>query len=430
MWTNWSGTYSVTPQQIVQPRSVDEVVAAVTTASDLSIKAIGAGHSFTDVGLSRGTLIKMDHLRGIIAANPDSGIVTVGAGTRLRDLNEALWDLGLALTNLGDIDAQTISGAISTGTHGTGSRFGGLASQVRGLQLVTAEGELLDCSPSENAEIFEAARLSLGAVGVITAVTLQCEPAFLLHALEAPSTLPVTLEAFGATISAADHFEFYWFPHTQRVLTKTNVRLPASSAGLDRLGRVRAWVDDEFLANTVFEQMNRLTTKRPRLTRLANNVAARALSERSYTDRSYRVFSSPRRVKFREMEYAIPRVSMPYVVQEIDNWIQRSGEHIGFPIGVQVAAPDDVLLSPAYGRDTAYVAVHTYHQQPHEKYFLAVEQIARSVHGRPHWGKLHYRSVDDLASAYPRFYDFLKIRDKLDPARRFSNDYLRRVLGS
>jgi len=429
-WHNWSRTYSVTPARIVRPRTAeqvaDEVCRAVT--DNLSVKAVGSGHSFTDIAVTRGVLVDLSLLTGIIAADRATGLVTVAAGTTLRELNVALWKMGLSLANLGDIDGQTISGAISTGTHGTGRAFGGLATQVRGLELVTADGELIECSSERNPEIFTAARVGLGALGIITAVTLHCEPAFLLHAVEAPADLDDLLEALPA-LEASDHFEFYWFPHTRRALTKTNTRLPGH-AEPKPLGRFKGWLDDEFLANTVFEGVNRITSARPSLVGTANRVAARALTERSYTDRAYRVFTSPRRVVFREMEYAIPRKALPHVLDEIDGWLQHSGERVGFPIEVRFAAADNIPLSTGYGRDTCYVAVHQYHRRPHERYFLAVEAIARGVAGRPHWGKLHYRSADDLAPAYPRFEDFVRLRDRLDPERRFGNDYLRRVLGS
>ena len=213
------------------------------------------------------------------------------------------------------------------------------------------------------------------------------------------------------------------------VLTKTNTRLPASTP-LEPVGRFKGWLDDEFLSNTVFERLNRITTRRPRMIPATNKIAARILSQRSYTDRSYKVFASPRRVKLREMEYALARKSLTYVLEEIDNWISRSGAHIGFPVEVRFAAEDEIPLSTAYGRETCYVAVHEYHRRSHERYFLAVEQIAREVGGRPHWGKLHYRSAENLAPVYPRFEQFLDVRNKLDPERRFGNDYLRRVLGS
>jgi L-gulono-1,4-lactone dehydrogenase len=429
-WSNWAGTYSVTPQRTVHPRTTADVADLIAKASeqDLSVKAIGSGHSFTDIGVTRGVLVHLDQLRGVTSVDRKTGLVKVAAGTPLSELNAVLWNMGLSMTNLGDIDAQTISGAISTGTHGTGHAFGGLATQVRGLQLVTANGEILNCSAGENADVFAAARLGLGALGVITEVTLKCEPAFALRALEAPASYDALIETIKASVADNDHFEFYWFPHTRRVLTKANNRLPGST-GLKPLGRLKSWVDDEFLSNKVFEKVNRLTTWRPSLVPAANNFAARVLSAREYTDRSYKVFASPRRVRFREMEYALPRDALPHVIDEIDEWIKRTGENIGFPVEVRFAAADDIPLSTAYGRDTCYVAVHQYHRLPFEKYFLAVEHIVRSVEGRPHWGKLHFLTAEQLAPLYPRFADFVAMRDRLDPDRRFSNDYLRRVLG-
>ncbi|MFN2517545.1 MAG: D-arabinono-1,4-lactone oxidase, partial [Jatrophihabitantaceae bacterium] len=350
------------------------------------------------------------------------------AGTRLHDLNEALWHLGLAMSNLGDIDVQTISGAISTGTHGTGARFGGLATQVHALQLVLADGSLLQCEAGENADVFAAARVGLGALGVIATVTLKCEPAFALAAAEAPAELDDVLADLDTNVAGNDHYEFFWFPHTRRALTKRNNRvLPGTE--LRPLGRVRRWVDDEFLANTVFDAVNRLSTRRPALIAHVNTLATRALGARDYIDRSDRVFASPRRVRFREMEYAVPRTAVPHVLREIQAYLARSGEQVAFPVEVRFAAADDIWLSTANGRESGYVAVHQYALREHERYFRAVEQIATGVGGRPHWGKLHYRDASSLRIAYPRFDDFVAVRDRLDPQRVFGNDHLARVLG-
>ncbi len=429
-WRNWSDTFAVTPARIRCPSSADEVAAEVCRAAEdeLSVKAVGAGHSFTDIAATRGVMLDLSKLTGIIEADPHTGLVTVAAGTVLRDLTPALWQLGLSMTSLGDIDSQTIAGAIATGTHGTGRRVGGLATQVRGLQLVTGDGQLLNCSAEQHRELFAAARVGLGALGIITAVTLQCEPAFVLRAVEAPADYDDLLEVL-PTLELHDHFEFYWFPHTRRVLTKVQSRLPGDTP-LQPLGRLRGWRDDQLLANTVFDAVNRLTTARPRLIGGANRLAARALAQRDYTDRAYRVFPSERRVLYRAMEYAVPRASLAHVLDEIDSWLQRTGERVGFPVQVRLSAADNIPLSMAFGRDSCHIAVRQYHRRSHEGYFGAVEDIAREVDGRPHWGKLHYRSAEDLAPAYPLFEEFLAIRDKVDPDRRFGNDYLRRVLGS
>ena len=420
-WTNWSGTVRA-DVDIATPGSIAELQEIVTTGRHL--KAVGAGHSFTALAQTDGVQIRLDRMSGVLRADRESGLVTVLAGTRLHELNETLWQLGLALANLGHIDAQTVAGAISTGTHGTGGRLGGLATQVCGMQLVLADGSLLDVG----ADLLPAARIGLGALGVIATVTLQCVPAFLLAASEAPGSLDDTLAGMQTNVAGNDHFEFYWFPHTRRVYTKRSNQVLPDTA-LKPIGRVRHFIDDELLSKTAFGAINRLTTRRPSLIPRTNAIAARTLPARDYIDRSYRVFASPRRVVFREMEYAVPRVAVPYVLAEIETWLARSGERIGFPVEVRFAAADDIWLSAAYQRDSAYVAVYQYHRRAHEGYFTAVEAIARSVRGRPHWGKLHSLSRDELWQAYPRFDDFLAVRDKLDPRRVFANDHLARLLG-
>ncbi|MBE7188679.1 D-arabinono-1,4-lactone oxidase [Jatrophihabitans endophyticus] len=429
VWTNWAGTVSC-DVAVAAPASVGELqrVVAAATERGQRVKPVGAGHSFTAIAATDGLQLDLRHLAGIVHADRASGLVTVLAGTRLHDLNEALWQLGLSMTNLGDIDVQTVSGAVSTGTHGTGARFGGIATQLRALELVLADGALLRCSAEENPEIFAAARVGLGALGVVATVTLQCEPAFALAASEAPASLDDVLADLDANVLGNDHFEFYWFPHTRRTLTKRNNRvLPRT--GLRPLPPARAWLDDRFLSNTVFDGVNRLTTRRPGLIPRANAIASGALSARDFVDRSYRVFASPRTVRFREMEYAVPRDAVPHVLAEIERWLARSGELVGFPVEVRFAAADDIWLSTAYERESGYVAVHQYHRREHERYFAAVERIATDVGGRPHWGKLHGRDAASLRAAYPRFDEFVAVRDKLDPGRTFDNDYLRRVLG-
>jgi L-gulono-1,4-lactone dehydrogenase len=419
-WTNWAGTVQC-DVEVARPASVPDLQEIVAGANGRHVKAIGSGHSFTAIGATDGIQISPDRLQGVVRADVTSGLVTVLAGTRLHELNETLWHLGLSLANLGDIDVQTVAGAISTGTHGTGLRLGGLATQVRGLQLVLADGTLYDASP-------EQAAVGLGALGVVATVTLQCEPAFALAAAELPAGLDDVLAELDTTVRVNDHFEFYWFPHTRRVLTKRNNRvLPGTE--LHPVGRMRGYVDDDFLSNPVFDAVNKLTTRNPTLIPRANAIAARALSARDYIDRSYRVFASPRRVVFREMEYAVPREAVPHVLAEIEAWLAKSGELIGFPVEVRFAAADGCWLSTAYGRETGYIAVHQYHRRDHETYFRAVEAIARSVDGRPHWGKVHYRDAASLAATYPRFGDFVALRDRLDPSRVFGNAYLERVLG-
>ncbi len=369
--------------------------------------------------------------------------VTVGAGLRLWALNDRLAERGLALANLGDINAQSIAGAISTGTHGTGGVQAGLSAQVRGVEVVLASGQLVQASASKNPELFEASRLGLGAVGILTAVTLAVEPAYYLRAVEEPWPLVRVLDELDALTglgsgvapaagepTAADdrpeHFEFYWFPHTRRTLTKRNYRTAHHDAPLHR---ARAWLDDELLSNNVFELTNRVAAAAPRTTRRINSIAARALSARAYTGPSDEVFVTSRRVRFRESEWAIPYAALYDVLREIDAWTNRSGARISFPIEVRFAAAEEPWLSTAYGRDSAYVAVHQFHRVAHSEYFAAVQDIMRAHGGRPHWGKMHSLDAAYLADQFPRMGDFTRVRAAHDPGGLFLNPYLKQLLG-
>jgi FAD-linked oxidoreductase len=335
---------------------------------------------------------------------------------------------GLAMENLGDIDRQTISGATSTGTHGTGARFGGLATQIAALTLVTAGGALLHVSQTENPELFDAARLGLGALGVVVDITVACVPAFKLHAVERPEPLAAVLDDFEARATEPDHFELYWFPHTSTALTKTNQRLPMDAESKP-LNRFKRWVDDDLMSNQVFAGVCHLGRMIPAAVPPVNRLAQRLTNNREFTDVSTSVFTTKRRVRFREMEYALPRPAIPEVLRDIEALIARKRWRISFPLEVRVAAPDDIWLSTAYRRDTGYIAIHRFYKEDFHEYFRGVEEVFRAHEGRPHWGKLHYQDAASLSQRYPRFNDFVSARKRLDPTGLFTNDYLDRVLG-
>ncbi len=430
MWTNWAGTASTTPVAIAHPASTEEVAALVVDAATrgLRVKAVGSGHSFTAIAITDGVLVELDRLVGVVSADQVTGLVTVKAGTPLHALNAALASRGLAMTNLGDIDRQTISGALATGTHGTGGRFQGLAAAVRGARVVLADGSIVDCDIERERDLFQAIRVGLGALGIITELTIQCVPAFMLNAREDPGTLTETIARLDELVEDTDHFEFYWFPHTDNVLLKRNTRLPADGV-VRPLPRWRAWVDDDLLSNRVFEGINRVSTVRPSWIPRINSLTSRVLSSREFTMPSHQVFASQREVRFREMEYAVPRERIVDVLHELKAMTDCGDHRVSFPVEVRFAAADDIWMSTASGRSSAYVAVHQYHRIDHRAYFDGFEAIARESGGRPHWGKLHSRTRDDLRPAYPHFDDFLAVRDRVDPQRRFGNDYLTRVLG-
>ncbi|MFL6074734.1 MAG: D-arabinono-1,4-lactone oxidase [Mycobacteriales bacterium] len=428
-WSNWAGNQRAQPARVVRPADLDEVSKAVTGAAEdgLRVRAVGSGHSFTAAALTDGVLLRMDQLTRLRSADTSTGLVTVEAGMTLHRLCRHLADLGLALTNMGDIDVQTVSGAISTGTHGTGRASASIADQLHGMELVLADGSVTHCSPDRNPELFEAAKVSLGALGVVTAVTFQTEPAYLLHAVEEPVAVDEVLATFDELADGNEHFEFYWFPHSTVALTKCNNRTDGPARPVNR---VKDWVDDMLVANHVFGAACRLGRRFPRVTPRINRLSGTLLSRRDYVDRSDRVYTSPRRVRFTEMEYAVPRGAVVEVVRELRDLIDRNGWRISFPIEVRVAPPDPAWLSTAHDRHTAYVAIHRFVGTGLDEYFELAEEIFVAAGGRPHWGKLHTRDAGYLAERYPRFGDFAALRDELDPDRRFTNTYLDRVLGS
>ncbi|MFH8801162.1 D-arabinono-1,4-lactone oxidase [Streptomyces sp. NPDC017936] len=428
-WRNWGGNVTARPAREAAPASVDELAAAVRRAAEdgLRVKAVGTGHSFTSIAATDGVLIRPHLLTGIRHVDRENMTVTVEAGTPLKRLNVALAREGLSLTNMGDIMEQTVSGATSTGTHGTGRESGSIAAQIRALELVTADGSVLTCSPEENPEVFAAARIGLGALGVVTAITFAVEPVFLLTAREEPMPFDRVLADFDELWAENEHFEFYWFPHTGSTNTKRNNR----SAGPRRpVGRFAGWFEDEFLSNGVFQAAQWVGRAAPATVPAIARISSRALSARTYTDIPYEVFTSPRRVRFVEMEYAVPREAVTGTLRELKAMIDRSPLRISFPVEVRTAPADDITLSTASGRDSAYIAVHMVKGTPYQRYFTAAERIFTAHEGRPHWGKVHTRDAEYLAGVYPRFGEFTALRDRLDPDRRFQNDYLRRVLGA
>ncbi|WEK62578.1 MAG: D-arabinono-1,4-lactone oxidase [Candidatus Microbacterium colombiense] len=430
-WQNWGRSASVRPVRVERPRSPEGVQRAVLAASaqGLAIKAVGAGHSFTGIAVAPGVLLELDDLQGLVSADATTGRVTLLAGTRLHRIPSLLAPFGLAMQNLGDIDRQSISGAISTGTHGTGAGYGGLATQVVGVTLITASGDFLRIDEQHDSDLLPAVALGLGALGIIVEVTLQCVPTFVMHATDEPAPLHDVLDSLDERVAASDHFEFYWFPHTEVALTKRQTRLPESTVRKP-LPVVGKWIDETLLSNGVYRAVCATGQLMPAVTPPFSRLAVKLTGDRDYTDLSHRVLTQSRTVRFREMEYALPAENVVPAFQELRELIATRGWRIEFPVEVRFAAADDRWLSTAYGRATAYIAVHRYWRADPTVYFEAVEEIMLAHGGRPHWGKLHTLDATQLRARYPRFDDFLAVRDRLDPEHRFGNRYLERVLGA
>jgi L-gulono-1,4-lactone dehydrogenase len=430
-WTNWSGLESAQPERVVEPCGVEEVRAEVRRAREAgeTVKMVGTGHSFTSISAPEHTMLSPRSMTGIVAIDRNAMTVTAAAGTRLKHLNAELERLGLSLHNMGDVAEQTLAGAISTGTHGTGGIASGLAAQVVGLELVTGTGRLVRANARENFDIFEMARVGLGALGILTKITFAVEPLFLLEAVEEPMSWDRAVETFDEMAADHHHVDMYWFPHTDRMLTKRNSRLEAPVTEARPLPGFRRWLDDDFLSNTVFGAEVAAANLAPRVIPRMNRLNARVLGARTYSDVAHRVFVTERRVVFREMEYAVPREAGLSALKAARAALEGSDLTISFPVEIRVAPADDVPLSTAQGRDSLYLAFHTHRRADHSAYFALMEQVMRDHGGRPHWGKVHTLDAGDLADLYPRFGAFIKMRNRLDPNRVFANDYLRRVLG-
>lgn len=429
-WQNWGRSASIVPQRIEYPRTVEAVQRAVQAAArrGMRVKAVGAGHSFTGIAVASGVLLELRDLTGLVSVDVERGRVTLLAGTRLHQIPALLAPYGLAMQNLGDIDRQSISGAISTGTHGTGARFGGISTQIAGARLVTASGDLLTVSDDENPELLPAVALGLGALGILVDVTIQCVPAFVLHAVERREPLADAVAALDTRALEADHFEYYWFPGTDFAMTKTNTRLPESAPRhpLPRLGR---FVDEELLSNRVYASVCAIASAVPAIIPRLSPLL-KLTGSREYTDASNRVFTQNRGVRFREMEYAVPLDKLRPAFDAVRRLIDERWARTSFPLEVRVAAADDLWMSTAHGRASGYIAFHRYWRENPTEYFQAMEEVMLSFDGRPHWGKMHTLDASSLRERYPRFDDFVALRDSLDPDRMFHNTYLERVLGA
>lgn len=427
-WRNWARNQVCAPARVAHPRDVEELAAAVKAAATTgsTVKVVGSGHSFTDIACTTGTQVVLDQYDGLVSADVASRLVTVQAGVTIRKLNATLDALGLALPNLGDIDAQTISGAVSTGTHGTGARLGALSTFVEAMEIVTGDGSVLRCSRSEEPEVFAAARVGLGALGVISTVTLRCVPAFTLHAVNERKRLDDLLADLDPHVKGNDHFEFNWFPHTEWVQAKQNNRVEDAPAPRSRS---KEWFDEVFLENVALSAAwrvgRRFPSRIPDLSRLVTRLIGRVET----TEPSHKVFTTPRLVRFYEMEYGVPREAVVDCVRELRSFVDGSGLHIQVPVEVRFVAGDDISLSMASGRESAFIACHVFEGRGYEQYFRGVERIMSAVGGRPHWGKLHFLTSEALAPRYPEWNAFQAVRDRVDPSRTFANPYLDRVLG-
>lgn len=432
-WSNWAGSERATPAAIATPHSEDELVALVNAqvAAGGHVKVVGGSHSFTPIAapdLNDTLLVSLDGIQGITHLDVVTGEVSILGGTRLWTLADALEPYGLALPNMGDIDQQSLAGALSTGTHGTGLGFTGYSGMLTSLRLLLVSGQVVTVSRERDPELFQAARVGLGAMGIILEAILTCVPSFDLAASEHPESLEGMLTSFVERSRKHDHLEFFWFQHTDVVSTKVNTRLPVGGQRTP-VNVVKHLVDDEILGNGGHRALCELGRLLPRTVPGLNRFASSVMGDRDYVDRSDRVFVSPRRTRFREMEYAVALDDAEEVLREVVRVVNAYPDGITFPIEVRTAAADDTWLGTASGRDSAYIALHRFIKDDHRPYFAAVEPIFKAAGGRPHWGKLHTLAAQDLERLYPHYPDAVRVRDRVDPTGVLANRYVDSMLG-
>jgi L-gulono-1,4-lactone dehydrogenase len=438
-WRNWAGNQRARPRRLLRPTSEGQVAAAVAAVAARGgrVRCVGTGHSFTGLAATEDTLLDLGELTGVRHVDAATGIATIAAGTTLADASAQLALAGRAFENLGDVAVQTVAGASATATHGTGARFGNLASTVVGLRLVDGHGEVVDLDADDDPDALRAARVHLGALGVVTSLRIRTVPAFALHAEERVEDAGDVLADLDGFVDGHDHAELLWFPGSARpdrpgevglAIVKRQQRVALADAGRDGRGRVEAFVADEVIGNATFGAIVRASDHVPRAARAVHAVLRRTPPSTT-TDRSDRVFASPRRVRFVEMEQSVPREAFPEAFRRIRRVYADLGRDVPFPVECRWVAGDDADLSPAHGGDRAYLAVHLSPRRHDLRFFAAVEAALADLDARPHWGKLHGLTAAELARRYPRWEAFQAVRHRFDPAGTFVNDHLDRVLG-
>ncbi len=425
---NWAGNIQWNPEVISYPSTEQEIQKIVQDAAHhkQKIRLIGSGHSFTALFQTKDVLMSLDKYQGVVSLDTSKYQATVKAGTKLNILSDTLHKAGMGMENLGDIDVQSIAGAISTGTHGTGKDFGTLSTQVIGLRFVNGKGEIVSCSPTENRELFKAAQVSMGVMGIITEITIQCVPKYILEVLSKPDSYREVMASLTERIENNRNYEFFWLPYTDTVISKTtNITQSEPLPTANLLSKFSEYV----VENYAFLGLCEFAKRFPSRTESVAKLSAKLISEERKVDYSHCVYATARLIKFREMEYNIPAEAFQDAMKEVTKIANSKKYNVHFPIECRWVKGDDIMMSPAYGRDSAYIACHVYSNKDCGPYFNALETVLRSYGGRPHWGKMHKLTPDIIADIYPQFSSFMKHREEQDPDQVFISPYLAKLLG-
>ncbi len=429
MWKNWSGYVACPDARVVVPGTDTELAEALRGAARDAkpVRMVGGGHSFSPLVANhgQGLIVSLDKLQGVISIDADTRVARVRAGTRLWALGDALAAQGLAMENLGDINVQSVAGATSTGTHGTGIGFGNIATQIVGMKFLQADGTEVSASASENPQLFAGGRIGLGSLGVLTEISLRLVPAYRLRLERSAMDLEECLAQSDELVARHRNFEFFWMPHTNLVQAKA---WNTTDAPIDQQDWKR-WAHEVLLENTAFGLLCNIGKAVPALCPPISRLCASMISPGQQVAASHSMLASVRKVRFNEMEWAVPASRGAEAMREIRAMVSRRDFPLMFPLEYRWVRGDDLWLSPNYGRDSVHISVHQFRGMPFEQYFDAVQAICLNHGGRPHWGKVHSLKGRQLAAIYPRWDDFLALRERMDPKGRFLTPYLRALFG-
>lgn len=423
-WSNWSGNQQCQPTKRLVARSAEQVSDIVKSASG-TIRCVGAGHSFSPLVPTDETILSLARLRGVKKIDKVTKQVELGAGTMLSQIGDPLWDAGLGLINMPDINTQSLAGAISTSTHGTGSALGSMSSDVTELEIVDAHGQIIRCNSDHNADVFNAARNNLGALGVVTSISIQARDKYYLSE---QSWMLSTEEALASAQQLRDenrHFEMYAFPHADYMLMITINEVDKPSDKTEAELANNAQTSEE--SDKSFRTMVKLTDNLPWIKSFILNRSLGGVEPTQRADRSYRVFGNLRNIRFNEMEYTVPADKGEECLREIMATIKKENIDVVFPLEYRYVKADDIHLSQFYERDGCSISCHNFQGRDYKKYFAAIEPIFKKYQGRPHWGKIHTLDSKELSALYPRWSDFQKVRKEMDPNGIFLNQHLRAI---
>jgi len=428
---NWAGNERCHPERFFQPQTHDEIIAIVREAvkAGRKLRVTGAGHSWSPIACTGDYMVNLDLYNKVIRMDKEKKRVTVQAGIRLKELNKILDENGLALSNLGSICEQSVAGLMTTGTHGTGISFQILSSAIIGMKVITSSGEVMEID--ETSAYLNAFRVSLGVLGIISEITLQCSDAFNLREESGPVWFDEALEQLPELLQRNDHVKLWWFPHVRRLMLYRYNRaekmiIPRASVYSSFL----KWTEDVFLVRYFFALMLRVGNLLPKQIPAINRFICRIhLKKIQRAGKSHEIFNVPMPPRHRESEYAIPVERAADALDELRREIEHRRMKVNFVVEVRFVKSDSIWLSPAYGRDSCYIGGYLYGDKRWQPYLELFEGIMKKYDGRPHWGKEFSPELHDFGKLYPRWFDFLKLKQQMDSSNRFANSLTEKLFG-